>query len=46
VSQAKQIVHAPRRGEAECGQESDTDEMIRRGAFAPALEHGNQSNDK
>jgi hypothetical protein len=46
VPEAEQVVHTPRRGEPESSQEGYTDEMIRRCAFAPALEHGDQSNDK
>jgi len=35
---------APERGCAKCENESQTDDATRCIAFAPALEHGNQSN--
>jgi len=46
VSQAKQRSNAPGRGDAEPGDERHANEMIRRCAFAPALEHGNDSADE
>jgi hypothetical protein len=46
VSQSKQRSHTPRCGRAEHGDESHSDRTIYRCAFAPALEHGNSSNEK
>jgi hypothetical protein len=46
MSQSQERSQAPSSGEPEGSQERGTDEMIRSCAFAPALEHGNRSNDK
>ena len=42
----QQSAHAPKSGEGEGNQEAEADEASRGGAFAPALEHGDQSNHK
>lgn len=46
ASQTKQCSHTPRRRHAERRHKGHTDHTIRRCAFAPALEHGNGSNEK
>jgi hypothetical protein len=44
--QSEQRAGAPERGRSQQYNEKDPDESIRDCAFAPALEHGRQSNEK
>jgi hypothetical protein len=46
VSQSKQLSHTPRGSDAEHRHERHADETPADGTFAPALEHGNHSNEE
>jgi hypothetical protein len=46
VSQPKQLSHTPRRGDAEHRDKRHADETPADGTSAPALEHGNHSNEE